>query len=145
MMGGTVSFQLGFGFLRMACWISVQRRQAARMALSFLASCGLRFHNIDGAAGQQFNRGGGALICGASRALRLNSSMRGTSCQQLQPVAHFPRLFAVRAERAVDHLLNPGVLSFQPGAAVAISRSSVLARCLPPFMRVSALSRSRKS
>jgi hypothetical protein len=42
MMGGTVSFQLGFGFLRMACWISsVQRRQAARMALSFLASCGL--------------------------------------------------------------------------------------------------------
>lgn len=22
MMGGTVSFQLGFGFLRMACWIS---------------------------------------------------------------------------------------------------------------------------
>ncbi len=35
MMGGTVSFQLGFGFLRMACWISsVQRRKAARMALS---------------------------------------------------------------------------------------------------------------
>jgi hypothetical protein len=35
MMGGTVSFQLGFGFLRMAYWISsVQRRQVARMALS---------------------------------------------------------------------------------------------------------------
>lgn len=32
-------------------------------------------------------------------------------------MSHFPRLFAVRTERAIYHLLNPGVLSFQPGAA----------------------------
>ncbi len=32
-------------------------------------------------------------------------------------MANFPRLLAVRAEWAVDHLLNAGVLALQPGAA----------------------------
>ena len=32
-------------------------------------------------------------------------------------MANFPRFLAVRAERAVDHLLNAGVLALQPGAA----------------------------
>ena len=42
---------------------------------------------------------------------------RNVAVEQLQAVANFPRFLAVRAERAVYHLLNAGVLALQPGAA----------------------------